>query len=79
LTATRLAHLTGPADRPPTLAPVGLGDYLGGLYGIIVALTGLAMRDDADTSMLMFGWYVPGLRLVSTPNTAVGRRRILGG
>jgi crotonobetainyl-CoA:carnitine CoA-transferase CaiB-like acyl-CoA transferase len=40
-----LAHLTGPADGPPTLAPVGLGDWLGVLHGIIAALTGLASRD----------------------------------
>ena len=26
---TGLAHLTGPADAPPTLSPVGLGDHLG--------------------------------------------------
>ncbi|MGH7894234.1 MAG: CaiB/BaiF CoA transferase family protein [Candidatus Binatia bacterium] len=43
--ATGLAHLTGPPDAPPTLAPVGLGDYLGVLQGIIAALVGLATRD----------------------------------
>ncbi|HXJ32828.1 MAG TPA: CoA transferase, partial [Candidatus Eisenbacteria bacterium] len=42
---TGLAHLTGPADAPPTLAPVGLGDYLGVLQGIIAALVGLATRE----------------------------------
>jgi crotonobetainyl-CoA:carnitine CoA-transferase CaiB-like acyl-CoA transferase len=42
---TGLAHLTGPPDAPPTLAPVGLGDWLGVLQGIIAALTGLLTRD----------------------------------
>jgi len=36
-----LAHLTGLAEGPPTLAPVGLGDHLGVLHGIVAALTGL--------------------------------------
>jgi crotonobetainyl-CoA:carnitine CoA-transferase CaiB-like acyl-CoA transferase len=53
--ATGLAHLTGAADGPPTLAPVGLGDHLGVLEGIIAALTGLMTRDAAghwfDVSM----------------------------
>jgi crotonobetainyl-CoA:carnitine CoA-transferase CaiB-like acyl-CoA transferase len=39
-----LAHLTGPADAPPTLSPVGLGDWLGVLQGIIAALVGLQAR-----------------------------------
>ena len=47
--ATGLAHLTGPADGPPTLAPVGLGDHLGVLQGIIAALTGLLTRDAGTT------------------------------
>jgi crotonobetainyl-CoA:carnitine CoA-transferase CaiB-like acyl-CoA transferase len=42
---TGLAHLTGAADAPPTLAPVGLGDHLGVLHGIIAALLGLLTRD----------------------------------
>jgi crotonobetainyl-CoA:carnitine CoA-transferase CaiB-like acyl-CoA transferase len=49
-----LAHLTGSADGPPTLAPVGLGDHLGVLHGIIAALTGLLARGGArhfDVSM----------------------------
>jgi crotonobetainyl-CoA:carnitine CoA-transferase CaiB-like acyl-CoA transferase len=45
---TGLAHLTGAHDGPPTLAPVGLGDHLGVLHGIIAALTGLVARDDGD-------------------------------
>jgi len=40
-----LAHLTGWADGPPTLAPIGLGDHLGVLHGIVAALTGLLTRD----------------------------------
>jgi crotonobetainyl-CoA:carnitine CoA-transferase CaiB-like acyl-CoA transferase len=40
-----LASLTGPADAPPTLSPVGLGDYMGVLQGIIAALLGLYARD----------------------------------
>lgn len=40
-----LAALTGPSDAPPTLSPVGLGDYMGVLQGIIAALMGLYARD----------------------------------
>jgi len=40
-----LAALTGPADAPPTLSPVGLGDYMGVLQGVIAALMGLYARD----------------------------------
>lgn len=40
-----LAALTGLPDGPPTLSPVGLGDYMGVLEGIIAALTGLYARD----------------------------------
>jgi len=40
-----LAALTGPADGPPGLSPVGLGDTLGVLHGIIAALLGLYARD----------------------------------
>lgn len=43
-----LAALTGPADAPPGLSPVGLGDYLGVLEGIIAALLGLYARDGAS-------------------------------
>lgn len=42
---TGLAALTGPPDAPPTLSPVGLGDYLGVQQGIIAALLGLYARD----------------------------------
>ncbi len=40
-----LAALTGEVDGPPTLSPVGLGDYLGVLQGIVAALLGLYARD----------------------------------
>ena len=40
-----LAALTGEAQGPPVLSPVGLGDYLGVLQGIIAALVGLYDRD----------------------------------
>jgi len=43
--ATGLAHLTGAADGPPTLAPVGLGDWLGVQQAIVAALLGLYERD----------------------------------
>lgn len=43
--ATGLAHLTGAADGPPTLAPVGLGDWLGVQQAIIATLLGLYERD----------------------------------
>jgi len=42
-----LAALTGEADGPPTLSPVGLGDYMGVLQGIVAALLGLYARDAA--------------------------------
>jgi crotonobetainyl-CoA:carnitine CoA-transferase CaiB-like acyl-CoA transferase len=40
-----LAALTGERLGPPTLSPVGLGDHLGALQGIIAALIGLYARD----------------------------------
>lgn len=40
-----LASLTGPPDAPPGLSPVGLGDYLGVLQGVVAALLGLYARD----------------------------------
>lgn len=42
-----LAALTGEPDGPPTLSPVGLGDHLGVLQGIVAALLGLYARDAA--------------------------------
>jgi len=44
-----LAALTGPTDAPPTLSPVGLGDYMGVQQGIIAALLALYARDAAGT------------------------------
>lgn len=50
--ATGLAHLTGFPGGPPTLAPVGLGDQLGVLQGIVAALVGLHARGGAyDVAM----------------------------
>ncbi|MEI8358049.1 MAG: CoA transferase [Deltaproteobacteria bacterium] len=43
--ASGLASLTGPADAPPGLSPVGLGDHLGVMQGIIAALVALLARD----------------------------------
>ncbi len=40
-----LASLTGSPDGPPGLSPVGLGDYLGVLQGVVAALLGLYARD----------------------------------
>jgi crotonobetainyl-CoA:carnitine CoA-transferase CaiB-like acyl-CoA transferase len=42
---TGLAALTGEPDGPPTLSPVGLGDWMGVLQGIVAALLGLYARD----------------------------------
>jgi len=43
--ASGLAGLSGEADGPPSLSPVGLGDFVGVLQGIIAALVGLQERD----------------------------------
>ena len=47
---TGLAALTGEPDGPPTLSPVGLGDYMGVLQGIVAALLGLYARDAGSPS-----------------------------
>lgn len=63
-----LAALTGPADGEPTLSPVGLGDYVGVLQGIIAALVGLHARDRAaGTGPAFFdvAMYQPLLALLS--------------
>lgn len=56
---TGLAALTGEPDGPPTLSPVGLGDQLGVLQGIVAALLGLYARDarrrSADVSSCASG------------------------
>lgn len=63
-----LAALTGPAEGPPTLSPVGLGDYLGVMQGIIAALVGLYGRDaTSDTQGRSFdvAMYEPILAMLS--------------
>jgi len=76
---TGLAHLTGSADGPPTLAPVGLGDHLGVLHGIIAALTGLLARGGArhvDVAMTQPILALLGQRLAQVARSGVdpGRR-----
>jgi crotonobetainyl-CoA:carnitine CoA-transferase CaiB-like acyl-CoA transferase len=74
---TGLAALTGPADAPPTLSPVGLGDYVGVMQGIAAALLGLYARDagpagsgrggaPARGELLDVAMYEPLLGLLST-------------
>jgi crotonobetainyl-CoA:carnitine CoA-transferase CaiB-like acyl-CoA transferase len=81
-----LAALTGEADGPPTLSPVGLGDYLGVLQGIVAALTGLYARDtggrraDAHGETFDVAMYEPilsllGLRLAAVARDGVEPRR----
>ena len=78
--ATGLAHLTGLAEGPPTLAPVGLGDHLGVLHGIVAALTGLLLRDRGgrsfDLSMTEPLLALLGQRIAQVGRTGVdpGRR-----
>jgi crotonobetainyl-CoA:carnitine CoA-transferase CaiB-like acyl-CoA transferase len=78
--ASGLAHLTGASDGPPTLAPVGLGDHLGVLHGIIAALVGLATRADGgrafDVSMTEALLALMGQRLAQVARDGVdpGRR-----
>jgi crotonobetainyl-CoA:carnitine CoA-transferase CaiB-like acyl-CoA transferase len=77
---TGLAHLTGPAAAPPTLAPVGLGDQMGVLHGIVAALTGLLVRESGgrsfDLSMTEPLLSLLGQRLAQVARTGVdpGRR-----
>jgi crotonobetainyl-CoA:carnitine CoA-transferase CaiB-like acyl-CoA transferase len=65
-----LAALTGPVDAPPTLSPVGLGDYMGVLQGIIAALLGLYGRDAPTGSgrgeLLDVAMYEPLLGLLAS-------------
>jgi len=78
--ASGLAHLTGASDGPPTLAPVGLGDHLGVLHGIIATLVGLATRADGgrafDVSMTEALLALMGQRLAQVARDGVdpGRR-----
>ena len=78
--ATGLAHLTGAADGPPTLAPVGLGDHLGVLHGIIAALVGLFGRPncagvaiDAAMTDALLGLMGQRLALVARTGIDPGR------
>jgi crotonobetainyl-CoA:carnitine CoA-transferase CaiB-like acyl-CoA transferase len=70
-----LAALTGPADAPPTLSPVGLGDYMGVLQGIIAALLGLYARDvsGGNGELLDVAMYEPLLGLLSQRIAAATR------
>jgi crotonobetainyl-CoA:carnitine CoA-transferase CaiB-like acyl-CoA transferase len=72
-----LAALTGPPDAPPTLSPVGLGDYMGVLQGIIAALLGLYGRDAPGGSgggeQLDVAMYEPLLGLLA-PRIAAATR-----
>ena len=64
-----LAALTGEADQPPGLSPVGLGDHLGILQGIIAALVGLLGRDAstrAASEAFDVAMYEPILNLLGT-------------
>jgi len=71
--ATGLAHLTGPAEAPPTLAPVGLGDHLGVLHGIVAALTGLLVRGDTGGQSFDLSMTEPLLALLGQRIAQVGR------
>src|SRR5262249_47481151 len=83
--ASGLAHLTGAPDGPPTLSPVGLGDYFGVLQGIIAALLGLYDRDarqpptaaarSFDVAMTdpLLGLLGPRLSAVARTNVDPGR------
>src|SRR5512143_1562981 len=71
-----LAALTGPADAPPTLSPVGLGDFMGVQQGIIAALLGLYARDAAATQhgeLLDVAMYEPLLGLLAQRIAAATR------
>jgi crotonobetainyl-CoA:carnitine CoA-transferase CaiB-like acyl-CoA transferase len=73
---TGLAALTGASDGPPTLSPVGLGDHLGVLQGIIAALVGLYARDAGDRGrgeVLDVAMYEPLLGLLSQRLAATAR------
>lgn len=65
---TGLAALTGEAGGPPTLSPVGLGDHMGVMQGIIAALLGLYARDAGNGrrgESLDVAMYEPLLGLMS--------------
>ncbi|MBI3785014.1 MAG: CoA transferase [Deltaproteobacteria bacterium] len=72
--ASGLASLTGPPDAPPTLSPVGLGDCVGVLQGIIAALLGLYGRDTGQAAgSFDVAMYEPLLGLLSQRIAATAR------
>jgi len=74
-----LAALTGAPNGPPTLSPVGLGDWLGVLQGVVAALIGLYARDasprrpDARGDAFDVAMYEPVLGLLSLRLATVAR------
>lgn len=71
-----LAALTGEPDGPPGLSPVGLGDHLGILQGIIAALVGLYRRDAGaveGAGAFDVAMYEPILELLGTRLAAAER------
>ena len=69
-----LASLSGNAADPPQLSPVGLGDYLGVLQGIIAALFGLYRREvGKNGSAFDVAMYEPILGLLSQRLAATQR------
>jgi crotonobetainyl-CoA:carnitine CoA-transferase CaiB-like acyl-CoA transferase len=71
--ASGLAHLTGASDGPPTLAPVGLGDHLGVMHGVVAALTGLASRDRGGERWFDLSMTAPLLGLMGQRLAQVAR------
>ncbi len=71
---TGLAALTGPSDAPPGLSPVGLGDTLGVMQGIIAALVGLYSRSTSEEGEAFdVAMYEPLLALLSGRIAAANR------
>ena len=69
-----LAALTGGPDGPPGLSPVGLGDTLGVLQGIIAALVGLHARTASSVGEgFDVAMYEPVLSLLSGRIAAASR------
>ena len=72
--AAGLAALTGAPDGPPGLSPVGLGDTLGVLQGIIAVLVGLHARStSSEGEHLDVAMYEPILSLLSGRIAAASR------
>ncbi|MDG2308371.1 MAG: CoA transferase [Candidatus Binatia bacterium] len=69
-----LAALTGPEGAPPGLSPVGLGDTLGVMQGIIAALLGLYARGTTSTGEVFdVAMYEPILALLGGRISAAQR------